>query len=163
MDDTENKPNDDVQPDEDLKQLQDLYDLMKRESLESLELKDDSTRIRLERARRGDPAKHPGQHRSTDAHPHPTAPDASSPGPSDNSQTIVTPLAGVFYRASSPSSAAYVKEGSVVDAGQTLCIVEAMKVMNEIKAESRCRIVKILAENARPVTAGQALFEIEPE
>jgi biotin carboxyl carrier protein len=55
-----------------------------------------------------------------------------------------------------------VKEGDVVDAGQTLCIVEAMKVMNEIKAEAPCKIVEILAENGRPVNAGQALFHIEP-
>ena len=75
---------------------------------------------------------------------------------------IPTPLAGVFYRASSPTSAPYAKEGDVVEPGQTLCIVEAMKVMNEIKAETRCRIVKIVAENGRPVTAGQALFQVEP-
>ena len=53
-------------------------------------------------------------------------------------------------------------EGDVVEPGQTLCIVEAMKVMNEIKAESRCKIIRIPAENGRPVAAGEALFHIEP-
>ncbi len=74
----------------------------------------------------------------------------------------MSPLAGVFYRTPSPTSPPFVKEGDIVDAGQTLCIVEAMKVMNEIKAEKRCCIVKIVAENSRPVTAGQALFHVEP-
>jgi acetyl-CoA carboxylase biotin carboxyl carrier protein len=163
--DADNTSQDDVaSDDQDVKQLQDLYDLMKRESLESLELDDKHTRIRLERARHGETRSHESHHRSHHA-PVPAGNKPSSVVSSKDSSTptIKTPLAGVFYRSSSPSSAPYAKEGAVVDAGQTLCIVEAMKVMNEIKAESRCRIVKILAENGRPVTAGQSLFEIEPE
>lgn len=79
-----------------------------------------------------------------------------------NAKTIPTPITGVFYRASSPQSPPFVKEGETVNAGSTLCIVEAMKVMNEIKAESRCKILKILVENGKPVTLKQPLFEFEP-
>lgn len=75
---------------------------------------------------------------------------------------ISSPIIGVFFRASSPQSAPFVKEGDVVDSGTTICIVEAMKVMNEIKTDCRCRIVKILAENTKPVTKNQPLFFVEP-
>ena len=81
--------------------------------------------------------------------------------PAPAGEAITSPLAGVFYRASSPSTPPFSKEGDTVEVGQTLCIVEAMKVMNEIKAEKRCKILKIGAENSRPVTAGQPLFWIE--
>ena len=164
VDDTERQKPDDVQPEnQDLKQLQELYDLMQAESLESVELQDQETRIRLQRARKS--TSHDGSaSRSSAGWSHQeSTPGAPSPSESvPNAQQIVTPLAGVFYRASSPTNPPYVQEGSVVESGQTLCIIEAMKVMNEIKAESRCRIVKILAENARPVNAGQALFHVEP-
>jgi acetyl-CoA carboxylase biotin carboxyl carrier protein len=163
--DTEDKEPSDGQPEsQDVKQLQELYDLMQAEGLEHLELEDATTKIRLQRGRRH--AAHDTSHRSSGSShfaPAPAqSPAASSGAEASDGQTIQTPLAGVFYRASSPSSAPYVQEGSVVEPGQTLCIVEAMKVMNEIKAESRCRIVKILAENSRPVAAEQALFRVEP-
>lgn len=79
-----------------------------------------------------------------------------------NLKTISTPITGVFYRSSSPQSPPFVKEGETVNASSTLCIVEAMKVMNEIKAEMQCKIIKILVENGKPVTLGQGLFEVEP-
>lgn len=153
---------------EDAQQLKDLYDLMEREGLESIELEDKTTRIHLKRPGRYVP--HEGVHMPHRAvHPHASpAPKSSSSAPAAGApaeaegQTIPTPLSGVFYRSSSPTSAPYVSAGSVVEPGQTLCIVEAMKVMNEIKAESRCKIVKIVAENSRPVTAGQTLFLVEP-
>ncbi len=69
---------------------------------------------------------------------------------------------GVFYRSSSPQSPPLAKEGDVVAQGATLCIIEAMKVMNEIKSETRCKVVKILVENGKPVTKGQDLFHVEP-
>jgi len=150
---------------EDVKQLQGLYDLMQSEGLESLELEDDQTKIRLKRPSKHAPQEAPPSHRAAHGAPRHAAPASSpsTPKPDEASHnTIVTPLAGVFYRASSPSSAPYVSAGATVEPGQTLCIVEAMKVMNEIKAETRCKIVKIVAENSRPVTAGQTLFLVEP-
>lgn len=75
---------------------------------------------------------------------------------------IVAPVVGTFYGASAPDAEPYVKVGDVVHAGQTLCIIEAMKLMNEIESEVPGRIAKILAENGQPVEYGQPLFLIEP-
>ncbi|MBQ3835002.1 MAG: acetyl-CoA carboxylase, biotin carboxyl carrier protein [Elusimicrobia bacterium] len=76
-------------------------------------------------------------------------------------ETITSPITGIFYRSPSPSSPMFVNEGDVVDSGKTLCIIEAMKVMNEIKATEKVKIVKILVENGQPVNSQQALFSIE--
>ena len=86
----------------------------------------------------------------------PTAPAASS-GP-----TVVSPLAGVFYCAPRPNAPPFVEVGQTVATGQTLCIVEAMKLMNEIAAEGPMRIRRILVENGQVIESGQALFEFEP-
>jgi acetyl-CoA carboxylase biotin carboxyl carrier protein len=92
------------------------------------------------------------------AHTPPAAPKAASkPG------TVVTsPLVGTFYRAPSPDSAPFVEVGSVVKKGQVLCIVEAMKLMNELQAEGPGRITEILVANATMVELAQPLFHIEP-
>ncbi len=76
-------------------------------------------------------------------------------------ETIKTPIAGVFYRSPSPSSPVFINEGDIVDIGKTVCIIEAMKVMNEIKTTFKAKILKVLAENGKPVSSGQDLFEVE--
>jgi acetyl-CoA carboxylase biotin carboxyl carrier protein len=76
--------------------------------------------------------------------------------------TIEAPMVGTFYRASSPTAEPYVHEGDVVKEGQILCIIEAMKLMNEIESKAAGRIVKICVENAHPVEFGQSLFLIDP-
>jgi acetyl-CoA carboxylase biotin carboxyl carrier protein len=76
--------------------------------------------------------------------------------------TIEAPMVGTFYRASSPTAEPYVSEGDLVKEGQILCIIEAMKLMNEIESKVAGRVVKILVENAHPVEFGQALFLIDP-
>jgi acetyl-CoA carboxylase biotin carboxyl carrier protein len=141
--------------------LQAYYDLMREEGLDALDIKLDDRRVKLVRATsaRHVPAVLHAPPRVSSSAP---APATSSPIPAEKQEGIQTPLAGVFYRASSPATPPFVKEGDVVEPGQTLCIIEAMKVMNEIKAETRCRISKITAENSRPVTAGQTLFLTEP-
>lgn len=97
--------------------------------------------------------------------PAPAAPTSASSAPAPAAasagETIKSPLAGVFYRSPRPDAASFVKEGDSVGAGQTLCIVEAMKLMNEITAERACKITKILVENAEAVEEGQPLFVIE--
>jgi len=75
---------------------------------------------------------------------------------------IVSPIVGTFYRSPGPDKEAYVKEGSSVSPESTVCIVEAMKLMNEIQAEVSGEIVKIYVENGQPVEYGQPLFELEP-
>lgn len=77
--------------------------------------------------------------------------------------TITAPMVGMFYRAPAPDAPPYVEVGDTVDEGQALCIIEAMKLMNEIESEVKGRIVKILVENAEPVEYGQPLFVIEKE
>ncbi|WP_243688526.1 acetyl-CoA carboxylase biotin carboxyl carrier protein [Geotalea toluenoxydans] len=72
------------------------------------------------------------------------------------------PIVGTFYRAPAPDAAPYVEVGQIVEKGQVLCIVEAMKLMNEIEAEFRCKIIKICKENAQPVEFGECLFTVEP-
>jgi len=76
--------------------------------------------------------------------------------------TIEAPMVGTFYRASSPNAEPYVNEGDLVKEGQILCIIEAMKLMNEIESKAAGRIVKIFVENAHPVEFGQSLFLIDP-
>lgn len=82
--------------------------------------------------------------------------------PAEKGQTVTSPIVGTFYRAPAPDAAPYVEVGQVVEKGQVLCIVEAMKLMNEIEAEYRCKILKICKENAQPVEFGEALFVVEP-
>ncbi len=76
---------------------------------------------------------------------------------------IPSPLVGTFYRAPAPDADPYVEEGDRVSLGQTVCIVEAMKLMNEIQADVPGRIVRILVQNAQPVEYGQELFLLDPE
>lgn len=91
----------------------------------------------------------------------PSGTTATAATKSSSKATIDSPLAGVFYRAPGPDSGPFVSEGDSVAEGKTLCIVEAMKLMNEIAAERPCKISKILIENGEAVEEGQPLFEIE--
>jgi acetyl-CoA carboxylase biotin carboxyl carrier protein len=106
------------------------------------------------------------------APPQATAPVAAAPASvaapvavvaavSEIGEVITSPIIGTFYSAPSPESDPYVKVGSIVEKGQTLCIVEAMKLMNEIEAEFKCKVVEILGENAKPVEYGAPLFRVE--
>jgi acetyl-CoA carboxylase biotin carboxyl carrier protein len=76
--------------------------------------------------------------------------------------TIEAPMVGTFYRATAPGAAPYVNEGDVVKQDQVLCVIEAMKLMNEIEAKVAGRIAKVLVENGQPVEYGQPLFSVEP-
>jgi acetyl-CoA carboxylase biotin carboxyl carrier protein len=140
------------------KEISSLYELMRNEKLEELEIEEEDFYVYLKRkgktVLRAVPQAVPsfqggaGQEQS--------AGEAQGYG-----ETIKSPIMGVFYRAPSPSSPSFVKEGDVVVPGKNLCIIEAMKVMNEIKTEFKVRVVKILVENGNPVTAGQDLFVVE--
>jgi acetyl-CoA carboxylase biotin carboxyl carrier protein len=84
------------------------------------------------------------------------------PAPADQQVEIKSPMIGTFYRAPSPESGNYVEIGTEVTPESVVCIIEAMKVMNEIKAEARGVITQILVDNAKPVEFGQPLFKIRP-
>ena len=120
---------------EDMKPLKDYYDIMVSENIVELELKDSSSYIRLKRYRQDEAyapllVSRPRAPRKKDA--------AEEKG--ESFPAIVSPLAGIFYRAPSPQSDPFVKEGDSVEAGAVLCIIEAMKAMNEIRADKKCAI-----------------------
>jgi acetyl-CoA carboxylase biotin carboxyl carrier protein len=79
----------------------------------------------------------------------------------DKYETINSPIVGSFYRKPSPEADAFAEVGAIVEAGQTVCLVEAMKLFNEIEAEFKCKIVEILKEDAAPVEFGEPLFKVE--
>ena len=91
-----------------------------------------------------------------------TAAPAEAPAPASNFVEVVAPIVGTFYAAPSPEAADYVKVGDRVAPGTVLCIIEAMKLMNEIEAESAGTVKEILVRNEEPVEYGQTLFRIEP-
>jgi acetyl-CoA carboxylase biotin carboxyl carrier protein len=85
----------------------------------------------------------------------------AAPAAADKYETITSPIVGTFYRKSSPEAPAYVEVGSVVDKGQTVCLVEAMKMFNEIEADFKCKIIEIIKDDAAPVEFGEPLFKVE--
>ena len=89
-------------------------------------------------------------------------PRPAEPAASDRLRPVTSPMVGTFYRAPAPDADPYVEVGTTVEVGQTVCIVEAMKLMNEIESDVKGRIVQILVENAQPVEFGQKLFLVEP-
>jgi oxaloacetate decarboxylase alpha subunit len=87
---------------------------------------------------------------------------ASIAPPADGTIRVESPMVGTFYRAPEPGAEPFVEEGDPVAPGQTLCILEAMKLMNEVKADVEAVVRKVCVENAQPVEYGQLLFELEP-
>jgi len=92
----------------------------------------------------------------------PAAEAPAAAAKNDKYQTINSPIVGTFYRKPSPDADPFVNVGSVVEKGATVCLVEAMKMFNEIEAEFKCKIIEILKEDAQPVEFGDALFLVEP-
>jgi acetyl-CoA carboxylase biotin carboxyl carrier protein len=144
--------------------LKKFHDLMVSQDLLELEVKDGDFHLRLSR---GKPAPMmvsvPAgvNYQSSPDTKEPSAPAAPAEEPNPL-HSIASPLAGIFYRSPSPTSPPFVKEGDKVAFGDLLCIVEAMKVMNEIRADRPCVVKKILVENGKPVSAGQNIFLTEP-
>ncbi len=104
-----------------------------------------------------------GEVSSAPAAPVPSAPSAAAaPAPEAGLHTVHSPIVGTFYECPSPGSPPFVKVGDIVEIGQVLCIVEAMKLMNEIEADVAGEIVKKLVANGQPIEYGQELFVIRP-
>jgi acetyl-CoA carboxylase biotin carboxyl carrier protein len=93
----------------------------------------------------------------------PAASEAPAPEPEEELHLVKSPIVGTFYEAPAPGAPAFVKPGDHVQAGQVLCIIEAMKLMNEIESDMTGEVVKILAANGKPVEYGQPLFSIRPK
>lgn len=92
----------------------------------------------------------------------PKSPDSSASNAAENLLTIKSPMIGTFYRSSSPDKPAFVNVGDEIDAGKVVCIIEAMKLFNEIESEVKGKIVKVLVDDASPVEYDQPLFLVEP-
>jgi acetyl-CoA carboxylase biotin carboxyl carrier protein len=156
----------------DLKDIKAIIDLMKKNSVSEFELEKQDFKIRLKRG----PSNGGGTSVSYEDAPvltyvPPTV--AVAPGtavgvptapatPASPELEIKSPMIGTFYRAPSPESASYIEVGAEVNPDTVVCIIEAMKVMNEIKAEAKGVITQVLVENAKPVEFGQPLFKLRP-
>lgn len=155
-----------------IKDLKTIIKMVTETDITEFELETAGEKIRIQRGRAAETVGHTFQ--QTIAVPpaqmpqvasQPQASPASAPAASAESeklQTVISPIVGTVYRAPAPDAPPYVEVGQVVEKGQVLCIVEAMKLMNEIEAEFRCRIVRICKENAQPVEYGEPLFLVEP-
>lgn len=148
----------------DLKKLEKLINLMADNDLTEIELDDGTEKVQLKRGSTTAPVQVVAPQ---PAAPPPAAPadtasasSAAAPAPASG-PTIDSPMVGTFYSASNPDSPAFVKPGDSVTADSVVCIVEAMKVFNEIKAEKSGKVKAVLVENGDAVEFGQPLFELE--
>ncbi len=144
--------------------IRELVQVMNEENLAEIEVRRWFTTVRLRRPG-SDPVAVAAPAAPPAAAPHAPAPAAGEEGapaaPSKNLVPIKSPMVGTFYRSPAPDADAYIELNSPVDVGQTVCIVEAMKLMNEIESDVRGRIHQVLVENATPVEYGQTLFLVE--
>jgi len=148
-----------------LKEIKEMINLMNDNNLQELEVEKEGMRIRLKKT--GSPAGEfsgpviiERQTQERDAHQQ-AAQEQKAQIQSAKSIEVKAPMVGTLYRSPSPGAPPYVEIGQNIEPGQVICIIEAMKLMNEIKAEIRGKILEILVENAEPVEFGQPMFLIE--
>jgi acetyl-CoA carboxylase biotin carboxyl carrier protein len=139
-----------------LKELRALLRLVREHDLEEVEVEEGGRRIRLRRRAAPIPVAAP------EAPSAPPPAPVPAPVPVLPRLTVTAPMVGTFYRAAAPGAEPFVKEDDLVRKGTIVCIIEAMKLMNEIEAEVPGRVVAVLVENGQPVEYGQALFLLEP-
>jgi acetyl-CoA carboxylase biotin carboxyl carrier protein len=155
-----------------LKEIKELIELMKNTDISELEIERSGVKVRLRKG--GDVTFHPSMPRMEYPPAAIVAPaitetpaQALAAGKAEEPVKtslikVTSPIVGTFYRSSSPDKPPYVEVGDVVKKGQVLCIIEAMKLMNEIECETAGKIIQILVESSAPVEYGQPLFAIEP-
>jgi acetyl-CoA carboxylase biotin carboxyl carrier protein len=160
-----------AEKDSDIKKIKELVEMMVANDLVEMEIIDGDNKILLKRPQPQQAAAAPVQimapAMAPAAYAMPAAPaaapaHAAAPAEDTSLIDIKSPIVGTFYSAPSPDSAAYVKVGDDVNAETVVCIVEAMKVMNEIKAEATGTIAKVLVANGQAVEYGQVLFKVKP-
>jgi acetyl-CoA carboxylase biotin carboxyl carrier protein len=157
-----------------LKDLKKLIDMMRKAELSEVNIEQEGLKVNLKKDEK--PVAAPVMHLAQAAPvaqlappPAPALPSSvipATPAPAPRSAasdgtTVPSPMVGTFYLSPSPDSPPFVKEGTKVEVGQTLCIIEAMKLMNEIKAEAAGTFVKFCVDNAQPVEYGQPLYVIK--
>ena len=148
----------------DIEEIRDLADLFEERGLTEFEFENEAIRIRLSKLT-GAPVMHAAQPVAVPAQQSTLAPGTSAEAapaaaPESDLYKITSPIVGTFYRSPGPDKDAYVSEGSRVTPDSVVCIVEAMKLMNEIQAETSGEVVEIYVENGQPVEFGQPLFGI---
>ncbi len=156
----------------DLKEIKKLLDILSRSDVLEMEIEEEGRHLRIrfkeaEVRRELIPmAAPPPQMNPMQVVPEGAAPakegGGKAPAAPEGTRIFHSPMVGTFYRAPAPGADPFVKKGDKVSAGTTLCIIEAMKIMNEIKAEEDVEIVDILVENEEPVEFGQPLFILRP-
>jgi len=153
----------------DLQYLRRLVKIVTESNVDELEIEEDNTRIKITRAREGAGTRMVYHTQASEqpqafAPPPPAAPPEPVAAPAQkpsNIHEILSPIVGTFYRAPSPDAQPFVQVGQSVSAGSTVCIIEAMKIMNEIESDISGKVVKILVDNGKPVEYNQPLFQIE--
>ena len=155
-----------------LKDIKGIVDLMKKNAISEFEMEEADFKIKLKRdsgkthgrgtlvAQEAEPVMLPVSNALIPASPAPVAGAALEPA--QEGPEVKSPMIGTFYRKPSPEADSYVDVGSMVEPDTVVCLIEAMKVMNEIKAEVKGTIAEVLAEDGKPVEYGQSLFRIEP-
>ena len=150
----------------DLRKLKKLIDLVQESGIAELEITEGEERVRISRAGQPGPtymAIPQGMQMASGPAPAPTpAPAAGAPVPAPpvEGHIVKSPMVGTFYRSASPGSKAFIEIGDRVSAGDTLCIIEAMKLLNEIEADQGGQVKEIYVENGQPVEYGEPLFLI---
>ncbi len=146
----------------DLRKLKKLIDLVQESGIAELEITEGEEKVRIARggAVTVAQAKAASAAAPTAAPAPAPAPAAPEPPAASDGQAMKSPMVGTFYRAPSPDAKPFVEVGQVVKEGQTICVIEAMKLMNEIEADASGTVKAVLVENGQPVEYGQALFII---
>jgi len=143
-----------------LKEIKELINLMNENNLSELEIEREGTRIKIRKSPSGQfeaIAEEAGLQRVVQ-----TIKQVSSEPSKEKLLAVKAPMVGTFYRAPSPDAKPYVEIGDTIEVGQTVCVIEAMKLMNEIKSEVKGKVVEVLIENTSPIEYGQILFMVEP-
>ena len=154
----------------DIKDIKAITDLMKKNSITEFELERQDSKIRLKRGSNGGAPVVQYDEPVVGAGAVPVLPPiavaspltVAPPVPATGEVEVKSPMIGTFYRAPSPEAASYVEIGTEINPESVVCIIEAMKVMSEIKAEVKGVITQVLVENAKPVEFGQPLFKVRP-
>ena len=141
----------------DMQELKDIIRLLKQEGLTEITVSDGDQRVTVKRLLQGAPIQQAQQAPIDEAIAQPTPPELP-----DREFQLTAPLVGTFYRRPSPDDEPFVATGGTVQAGDTVCIIEAMKVMNEIKAETSGTIVEICCKDGEAIEYGQVLFKVRP-
>lgn len=151
----------------DIRKVKKLIELLEESGIGEIEIKEGEESVRISRGVSGSPAAAPSHAGAPPPAPTLTAPAPSAAAAEPESQgakagghVVKSPMVGTFYRSPSPSSPAFVEVGKTVKAGDVLCIVEAMKMMNQIEADASGTIEAVLVENGEPVEFDQPLFSI---